>query len=50
MDLSAIIITAAVVSILANFLKVWDFCSSRLDTLIKKSLRSDSLYESMTPL
>jgi hypothetical protein len=32
---SAIIITAAVVSILANFLKVREFGSSRLTRLIK---------------
>lgn len=37
MDLSAIIITAAVVSILANALKVWEFGSSRLDSYIKNS-------------
>jgi FlaG/FlaF family flagellin (archaellin) len=30
MDLSAIIILAAIVSILANALKVWEFGSSRL--------------------
>ena len=34
-DLSAIIILAAVVSILANFLKVWEFGSSRF-SLYKK--------------
>ena len=35
MDLSAIILTAALVSILANFLKVWEFGSSRLSAYIK---------------
>jgi hypothetical protein len=30
MDLSAIIILAALVSILANLLKVWEFASPRL--------------------
>jgi hypothetical protein len=37
MDLSGIIITAAVVSILANLLKVWEFNSSHLVSYINKS-------------
>jgi len=40
MDLSVIIITASVVSILANALKVWQFGSSRLGSYKKsKSTR-----------
>jgi hypothetical protein len=35
MDLSAILITAAVVSIIANFLKVWQFGSSCVVAYIK---------------
>jgi len=38
MDLSAIIILAALVSILANLLKVWEFGNSRLGSYIKKIL------------
>jgi hypothetical protein len=37
MDMSVIITTAALASILANALKVWEFVSSRLDSYIKKS-------------
>jgi len=39
MDLSAIITTAAVTSILANALKVWEFASPRLGRLLKKPVR-----------
>jgi len=38
MDLSPLITAAAVVSILANSLKVWEFGSPRLGRLLKKSL------------
>jgi hypothetical protein len=38
MDISAIIITAAVVSILANLFKVWEFGSSRFGRIFKNPL------------
>ena len=37
MDISPFIFVAALVSILANLLKVWEFGSSRLAAYIKKS-------------
>jgi hypothetical protein len=37
MDMSAILILAALVSLLANSLKVWEFVSARLGSLFKKT-------------
>ena len=40
MDNSGIILTAAIFSILANALKVWEFCSSRFVRFFKKNLKN----------
>jgi len=47
MDLSAIIITAAVASILANIIKVWEFVGSRLGRRrkTKSSITPTALYQ-----
>jgi hypothetical protein len=48
MEFSAIIITAAVVSIIANIIKVLEFVVSRLSRRRKKML-SDTLYSGVLP-
>ena len=45
MDLSAIIVTAAVVSILANALKVWEFGSSHIKNLFLTHV--EALYRAL---
>jgi hypothetical protein len=48
MDMSVIIIVAALVSILANLLKVWEFVSPRFGPHIKKLTRVAHLYNKGT--
>jgi hypothetical protein len=44
MDMLVVIISAALVSILANFLKVWGFGSPRLSSYIKNSKSSHDSF------
>lgn len=52
MDMSGIIIIAALASILANFLKVWEFVSSKPWPTYKKNLLSsyaDPFHRTLSP-